>query len=231
VLVGAGVLMATGATTAHATRFRADGSDLIGLYRAEAAHRDATGNQVRTLRADVEAATDQVARSDQSVAGLQRRARSLAAFAGVDAVHGPGVEVTLDDASPSARSNTRFEADDLVVHQQDVQAVVNALWAGGAEAMMIQGQRIISTSAIRCVGNTLILQGKLSSPPYAITAIGNTRRLKAALQDSPQVDIYLEYVKLVGLGWKVETRDDVSLPAYDGSLELRYAHVAPSTTR
>ena len=57
--------------------------------------------------------------------------------------------------------------DDIVVHQQDVQAVVNALWSGGAEAMMVMDQRLISTSAVRCVGNTLILQGRVYSPPFA----------------------------------------------------------------
>ena len=67
-----------------------------------------------------------------------------------------------------------------------MQAVVNALWAGGAEAMMIQDQRIISTSAVRCVGNTLILQGRVYSPPYRIRAIGDPdalRRTLAAVAD------------------------------------------------
>ncbi len=57
--------------------------------------------------------------------------------------------------------------DDLVVHQQDVQAVVNALWAGGADAVQVMDQRLLSTSAVRCVGNTLLLNGRVYSPPYA----------------------------------------------------------------
>ena len=68
------------------------------------------------------------------------------------------------------------DPDDYVIHQQDVQSVVNALWAGGAEAMMLQDQRVISTSAVRCVGNTLILQGRVYSPPYVITAHRQPRR-------------------------------------------------------
>src|SRR3569833_1449764 len=79
--------------------------------------------------------------------------------------------------------------DDLVVHQQDVQAVGNALWAGGATGMQIMDQRLISTSAVRCVGNTLILQGVVYSPPFRITATGAPDRLRAALDASPEIQI------------------------------------------
>ena len=87
--------------------------------------------------------------------------------------------MTLADAPRSADRVLPEDAspDDLVVHQQDVQAVVNALWPGGAEAMQIMDQRVITTSAVRCVGNTLILQGRVYSPPFQITAIGDPQRL------------------------------------------------------
>ena len=65
--------------------------------------------------------------------------------------------------------------DDLVVHQQDVQAVVNALWRGGADGVQVMDQRLIATSAVRCVGNTLILQGRVYSPPFTVTAVGDPR--------------------------------------------------------
>ena len=119
-----------------------------------------------------------------------------------------------------------FTVDDIVVHQQDVQAVVNAFWAGGAEAMMIQDQRIISTSAVRCVGNTLILQGRVYSPPYVIRAIGDPERLRNILDQSPEVSIYREYVKAVGLGYDVSSSKKFSFPAYAGSITPDYAAVA-----
>ena len=102
--------------------------------------------------------------------------------AGTQAVAGPTVQVTLTDARnvPDVLPDG-ISVDDYVVHQQDVQAVVNALWEGGAEAMMLMDQRVISTSAVRCVGNTLILQGRVYSPPYVITAIGNQTDLRASL--------------------------------------------------
>ena len=90
--------------------------------------------------------------------------------------------------------------------------MVNALWAGGAEAMMLQDQRVISTSAVRCVGNTLILQGRVYSPPYVITAIGDVQGMRAALDADPAVTIYRQYVDALGLGYDVETRPRSTLP-------------------
>jgi uncharacterized protein YlxW (UPF0749 family) len=116
--------------------------------------------------------------------------------------------------------------DDLVVHQQDVQAVVNALWTGGAEAMQIMDQRVITTSAVRCVGNTLILQGRVYSPPFRITAIGDPQRLRDALDSSPGVQLYRYYADTFGLGYEVEQRTGVRLPGYDGSLDLLHVDAA-----
>ncbi|MGH8895179.1 MAG: DUF881 domain-containing protein, partial [Actinomycetes bacterium] len=140
----------------------------------------------------------------------------------------PGLRVVLADAPRSADRVLPEDArpDDLVVHQQDVQAVVNALWAGGAEAMRIMDQRIITTSAVRCVGNTLILQGRVYSPPYEITAIGDPERLRLALDTSEGVTLYRFYVERFGLVYETEDRTSVRLPAYDGSLDLLYARTA-----
>ena len=113
------------------------------------------------------------------------------------------------------------------MHQQDVENVVNALWAGGAEALMLQDQRVISTSAVRCVGNTLILQGRVYSPPYVIRAIGDVSAMHAALDQSPKVLLYRQYVDAVGLGYDVTSKSRASFPAYTGSVGLLYATALP----
>ena len=132
------------------------------------------------------------------------------------AVQGPGVTVTLDD-SPLWKtmvnsSGSASIINDYVIHQQDIEAVVNALWAGGAEAMMIQDQRVLFNSAVICVGNVLMLQGKQYSPPYTISAIGPTEDMIDALADSQAVQVYQEYVSAFGLGWNVETKDTLKFP-------------------
>src|SRR5690606_41737436 len=94
---------------------------------------------------------------------------------------GGALTVTLHAAPPDATAKLpgypEPQPDCLVIHQQDLQAVVNAMWQGGAEGIQVMDQRLISTSAVRCVGNTLILQGRVYSPPYTITAVGDPGQL------------------------------------------------------
>jgi uncharacterized protein YlxW (UPF0749 family) len=144
-------------------------------------------------------------------------------------VTGPAVRVRLDDAKlVSGEVPAGADPDDYVIHQQDVQAVVNALWAGGAEAMMLQDQRVISTSAVRCVGNTLILQGRVYSPPYVITAMGDTAAMQQALATDPDVENLRQWSVAVGLGYDVSVPGQQTFPAYSGSIVPEHATVKES---
>ncbi|CAO5172861.1 exported hypothetical protein [Frankia sp. AiPs1] len=146
-------------------------------------------------------------------------AAGLAGAVRLAAVRGPAVSVELDDAPPSSRgggypTGVRTPGpDDLVVHQQDVQAVVNALWSGGAEAMSIMDRRVTARTAVRCVGNTLLLQGQVFSPPFRITAIGDVAEMRTRLRDDPQVTIYRQYVDAYHLGYRVSEAPEATLPA------------------
>nr|WP_240896735.1 DUF881 domain-containing protein [Kineococcus vitellinus] len=142
---------------------------------------------------------------------------------GALAVRGPGVAVVLDDAPRDRPRPPGAVPDDLVVHQQDVEAVVNALWNGGAEAMVVMDQRIVSTSAVRCVGSVLLLQGRTYSPPYRIAAVGDPDALRAALAASPEVSVYRQYVAAYGLGYEASDAEDMLLPAFDGTTRPSYA--------
>ena len=104
----------------------------------------------------------------------------------------------MSDAPRDADGNypAGVDPDDLVVHQQDVQSVVNAMWAGGAEAMSIMDVRVISTSAVRCVGNTLLLDGQVFSPPFKITAIGEPTAMHNALESAEGVRQFRDAVQL-----------------------------------
>ncbi len=104
-------------------------------------------------------------------------------------------------------SGSTSNINDYVVHQQDIEAVVNALWAGGAESMMIMDQRVLFNSAVRCSGNVLLLQGKKYSPPFTISAIGPVDNMKKALDSSQDVTIYRQYVSAFGLGWQVDEKE------------------------
>ena len=224
VALAAGLLFALSAATARGTDLRSSGGDLPGLIRDQTRQNTVLADRVARLRAEVDRLSAEQAPGDLRVTQLTRQADTLMLAAGTQAVSGPTVRVSLTDAKnvPSVLPDG-ISVDDYVVHQQDVQAVVNALWEGGAEAMMLMDQRIISTSAVRCVGNTLILQGRVYSPPYVISALGNQNNLKDALERSPSVSIYRQWVGEVGVGYDVTTRSKQTFPAYAGSINLERA--------
>jgi uncharacterized protein YlxW (UPF0749 family) len=152
----------------------------------------------------------------------------LAADAGLDPMHGPGLVVTLNDAQRDAEGRFPRDAspDDLVVHQQDIQAVLNALWSAGAEGIQVQDQRIIGTSAPRCVGNTLLLNGRTYSPPYVITAIGDAQAMQAALAAAPLVTLYKQYVVRFGLGYSEQAQARVDLVGHTEPVRMKFAKPA-----
>jgi uncharacterized protein YlxW (UPF0749 family) len=166
---------------------------------------------------------------DAALAAMLKRSAELAGEAGMDPVHGPGLAVTLQDAQRDANGRFPRDAspDDLVVHQQDIQAVLNALWgSAGAEAIQMQDQRIIATSVPRCVGNTLLLNGRTYSPPYTITAIGNAAAMQSALAAAPLVTLYKQYVVRFGLGYREEVKPDVQIVGYSEPVRMHYAEPA-----
>jgi len=225
----AGLLFTTSARTADGTQLRDDRRPQLAQLIADKRVRlDAREKAAAKLRAAVDQDSARLAEVDEPVKEARQEADALRAPAGFTALHGPGVTVTLNDSSrrasdlgPNAPGN-----DDLVVHQGDVQAVVNALWAGGAEAMSIMDVRVISTSAVRCVGNTLLLHGQVFSPPFKITAIGEPTAMRRALDSAEGVQQFRDAVADFGLGYTETVERNVTVRAYDGSSDLRSARVA-----
>jgi len=228
IAIAAGLLFTTSATTANGTSLREDRRPQLAQLIEDRRERVEQSDKRRAaLLADVEAQTEALAGSDAPIAEQRKRGDASREAAGFTALRGPGLTVVLDDAPrlgdtsrPGNPSN-----DDLVVHQSDVQAVVNALWAGGAEAMSIMDVRVISTSAVRCVGNTLLLHGRVYSPPFKITAIGDPTQLRESLAASEGVRLFRDAVEHYGLGYRETVEGSVTVPAYDGSSTLNYAKV------
>lgn len=220
VLALAGLLFTANAHLAQTANLRG-GQDLAGLVEREGVRVDQLSAEVAALRVRVGALTDQQNTTGPVADPVEQAQTEFAA--GVVAVQGPGLTVQLSDAPAGGGNALNAAPDDLLVHQQDVQAVVDALWAGGAEAMSIQDQRVTATTAVRCVGNVLQLEGHTYSPPYVIKAIGDQRSLSQALSDSPDIRTYLLYVDSVGLGWSVTKETDIVIQA-GVAFDLQYAH-------
>jgi uncharacterized protein YlxW (UPF0749 family) len=226
VALAAGLLFATSGRTAQGTDLRAgDVTELSTLIAQRDRAIARQEQQYDDLQQQVQQLTDQAASRNSGVAQAKAQGDAGALSAGLVALTGPGMEITLDDAPsrPDGTLPANARPDDLVIHQSDVQAVVNAVWAAGADGVAIMDQRLDATSAIRCVGNVLLLQGRTYSPPFVVTAIGDVGAVKAQLAASPQVAVLQQAVDAFGLTFTVRARPQVTLPKYAGSLDLQYA--------
>lgn len=207
---------------------RSDSPRLVDLVREAQQSVDRLSAQRDSLVTQIDTHHGGSPGADAALAAIQRRNAVLAADAGVDPIRGPGLIVTLTDAQRDANGRFPRDAspDDLVVHQQDIQAALNALWNGGAEGIQMQDQRIIGTSAPRCVGNTLLLNGRTYSPPYVITAVGDAAAMRASLAASPLVTLYKQYVVRFGLGYSEDPRPSVDLVGHSEPVRMRFAKPA-----
>ena len=212
----AGFGMAVSAIAAHGTDLRGGRSstlhDLV-TRQAEQLQRDTIAAE--NLRKAVNRLAVRIGGVDLTTSRAD--VASLTPIAGLSAVQGPGMVVTLRDAQ---KPLSDVDPDMLVIHQQDVQAVVNALWRGGAEAVMVMDQRLIATSAVKCVGNTLLLQGKVYSPPYVIQAIGDAKRLHKALDAEAGVQLLKDLARVYGIGYNAAVAAEIAMPEYNGTIAL-----------
>ena len=188
-------------------------ASLIRVEQSRSSELRFTADELRRQVADIQEARE------AGAPGPSAALTTLRQRMGLVPAEGPGLIVTLDDsteqASPSGNLN------DLVIHSQDVQAVANGLWGAGAEALAVNGQRVVPTSALLCVGNTLLINGTVHSPPFRFTALG--ANLHDTFMSDPLVKRFAEDAARFKLGFKVEERERLSVPAYTGTSKVRFA--------
>lgn len=224
-----GSLFVVSAVNSHGTDLRPGRyTDLATLTGSESDAYQKLEGQVADLQKQVTTLTNAV--PDADVEKAQERVGRLKSPAGLTPVSGSGISITLSDAPRELIDKTSRNPNDMVVHQQDIQAAVNALWAGGATAVTIQGQRIISTTGIKCSGSTVQLQGVPYPQPYVIRAVGDQAALLNAVSASRYLQIYQVQAAdpTIGIGWDLSADRMVRAPAYKGLLDLSYAK--PLTT-
>ena len=198
-------------------------TDLTDFVRTESREYDALRQRVEELTADVEELTGQV--DDAEVRRLRGQARSLESPAGLVQVSGPGVTVVLSDAPAEIAESSQQDPNRLIVHQQDIQAVVNAMWSGGAAAVTVQGQRVVTTTGIKCIGNSVQIQGVPYPQPYTISAVGDPAALTAAIAADDYLQLYRSDAAEpdIAVGWEEAVSAELTAPAYDGLLDISYA--------
>ena len=227
VFVVAGTLFVTSAVNSRGTDLRPGRYDDLADLAADRSDRIAELEQRSArLQAQIDRLTEDL--DSSALDEVQAELDKLKGPGGLEAVEGPGLTITLDDAPRQVLDDGTGDISVKIVHQQDIQAVANALWAGGAEAITVQGKRITSTTGIKCIGSSVLLQGVQYPPPYVIAAIGSTTRLLNAVDEDPAILRYLRDAEIYDLGWDVELSDKLTFPRYEGPIETSYAEaVAP----
>lgn len=236
-LLAVGLLLAVAAVQ---TRNRAPAAAqtkaaLIEEVRSRTAATDRLARDLDTLSAQVDRARSSGLSVTSDGAAAAQRLASLSLVTGATAVHGPGVHVHIAEPdhatpSPAASGDGAASTDDGRVLDQDLQTIVNGLWAAGAEAISIDGQRLTALTAIRSAGEAVLVNYRPLSPPYDILAVG-PRDLAQSFADSVG-GRYLKALETYGITSDVSPEKDVTVPAASdlGLDQVRLSTPSPSAS-
>jgi uncharacterized protein YlxW (UPF0749 family) len=221
-----GALFVTSAHSSDGTDLRPERyTDLSSLVSNEAHQVESLRGQAADLNGEVQGLAQAV--NDKKVNKIGQQVKKIDGPAGLEPVSGQGITITLSDAPASVQNSSSQPINYLVVHQQDIQAVVNAMWLGGAKAVTVQGQRLITTTGIKCSGNAVRLHGIPYAQPYVISAVGDTNALYSSIMGSRYLQYYRDQAAQpdIQVGWNLAF-NFVKAKAYDGPMDLSYAQVA-----
>lgn len=158
---------------------------------------------------------------------LNQQLRRAELLSGLTDVHGPGVIVTMRDSEMDNDSEHGvIDENYFLIHDEDLLRVLNELRDAGAEAMSLNGERILATTEIRCAGATVSVNNNRYSVPYVIQAIGDPENLRAALTMRGGV---VDSLANWGIVLTIDNREDITIDAYGGAIQYKYAEpVQPS---
>jgi len=179
--------------------------------------------QVTDLRAQLQRYERAASEGQTQLAGIREQLQALQVLAGLTAVTGPGVAIRLDDSRRPLEPGQN--PNEVILHNYDVVAVVNDLWTAGAEAIAINGQRIIATTPIRSVATTMMVNAKRITPPITIQAIGDPDRLSARVR---RPGGYLKLLQAFDFPTRVTPSAELTIPAYRGPMQLQYIRATES---
>ena len=157
--------------------------------------------------------------NDTLIASMTEELNAASVLAGLVDLKGEGVVVTIHY---STSSSPDLSSEAGLVHDTDLVAIVTELKAAGAEAISINGQRIIATTPIRCVGPTIQINSVKVAAPYYIKAIGNSQYLESALNIKGGI---VTSLRRYGITIEITRQDDIKIDKYDGNFKLRTATV------
>ncbi len=181
--------------------------------------------EIGTLEEDVSATREEIShiQEEQSetegdIKDLQDTLNLLRLESGYTEVNGPGIVLTLNDNTEGAEaarnsSPETFNAENYIVHDKNLLYLSREL-CKDAEAISINGQRLVDSSSIRCVGTVIMVNSTRLAPPYQMSIIGNPDLLMKALENSSEY----QYLLSKGIPLSVEQTKDITIPAYTGAI-------------
>ncbi|OQA04397.1 MAG: hypothetical protein BWY68_00354 [bacterium ADurb.Bin400] len=137
------------------------------------------------------------------------------AQAGLTRMSGPGIVIVYDDSTTAAIS------EESIVHAADLRDTINLLWGSGAEAIAINGQRVVVNSAIDCIVNTILVNNTRISNPFRIEAVGDQDLMYEKIQNPTILKDVHQRKNSQGLYFEVSKRQNITVPVFDGSYEVK----------
>ncbi len=196
-------------------------SDLADVVRDLEMQRDDLKTRLSELRVRMDGYDHQAAIDAGVSESFTRELDAVHQAAGLSVVTGSGVTVTLGDGVDVPAGS---DPNDYLIHDSDISAFVNALFAGGARAVDVNGERVVASTPIRCAGTTILVNSVRLGAPYTIRAIGDPVALRAALDADHSTELIMEaYRAQFGLQVSVTPADDLSVAAYEGSMRPVFA--------
>lgn len=195
--------------------------ELAFSLRDQERNRAALETQMVELRARLAEYEKAAAENRTATAGINRQLQEMRALVGLTALEGPGLVVTLNDSTLPPKPGE--DPNKTILHYSDIASVVSELWASGAEAIAVNGERVMSSTGINCVGTTILCNTKRMAPPYVISAIGDPRRLEAYLR---RPGGSLEMLAAFDFPIRLTPYPRVDVPPYRGTFHFEYAGVS-----
>jgi uncharacterized protein YlxW (UPF0749 family) len=194
------------------------------MLREQERSRAALESQVAELRARLADYERAAAEGRSATARLSRQLQEVRMQVGLSALEGPGLMVTMNDSTRAPRVGE--DPNKTILHYSDINGVVAELWAAGAEAIALNGERIVGSTGINCVGTTVLCNTKRMAPPYTITAIGDARRMSAYVKRPGGA---IEMLAAFDFPVRIAPRERVTVPSYRGT--FRFDHAVAQSAR
>ena len=202
--------------------------EAIAMIKNLEEERDKMTQELQSARARISEFEQKLAQGGDKYKQIVQQMQELRMQAGLLAMKGPGVTITLSDSK--RRAGPDDDSYFFIVHDQDLQTLTNELFAAGAEAVSVNDQRIITRSSIRCVGPSVLVNTVQLASPFVVKAIGPPREMEGGLR---MPNGFLDSMAMLirsGGEVKITSSEEIVTPAFAGSMSFRVGQPVPENS-